>query len=175
MNTNTKAFDESLRILMRAQNLQGAHEIATRTGDLEAQLRIEAEMAAFVPPGLYEHWKSDLVGEGPKFYIVDGAGFEQDYLRPLVLYAALYGSRAGQWTFRHLTHPDFGFLAPISRKEPLYTGVRFALIEPLGAGERLALRKDARLIAQYNSTRDEVLAHVARILGRAGSDSSAHA
>jgi hypothetical protein len=77
-----------------------------------------------VPPGLYEHWKSE---EGKaKFYIVYYAGVEQDTDRPIVSYAALYPPHTGVGTFRHLVDEENGFLTPIKRD--IYEGPRFTLV-----------------------------------------------
>ncbi len=122
-----------------AQQFKDAHNLHRRTKKYVAAFlasngtdqAAEKQIRTSVLPGLYEHWKSK---EGDlKYYVVHGAGCEQDTHTPLVSYAALYAPHAGHMTFRHLVDDERGFLTPIKRD--VYTGPRFRLVTTLSRNE----------------------------------------
>ena len=132
MRSDSVAFTKALEKRAAACELLHRHKILRKAENLPAQVKMEQLIAETVEPGLYEHWKSGQ--NDHKFYIVEGAGLEQDVYTPLVGYRALYGPRVGRITFRHLVDEERGFLMPIERpKGPpfAYVGPRFTFVRAL--------------------------------------------
>ncbi len=143
-----------------------ASEVHQRTKELHAFMVLHKEdtatanaIRASVPAGLYQHWKSG--NNSQKFYLVHGAGIEQDVLAPFVYYTALYRPHHGILTSRHLLDDSRGFLAPISR--PIYEGPRFMLVRELSRRDIVTLLEHVEELAESTNQIDLVSA-VERIL-----------
>ena len=122
METHRAAFDTAFK---KWEGMRALCYSYMRSGGGDSG--IASEIARSVPPGLYEHWKS--VEGNLKFYVVFGAGVEQDVHIAFVSYAALYPPHHGVLTSRNLVHEQYGFLTPIDRK--VYHGPRFRLVTEL--------------------------------------------
>jgi hypothetical protein len=155
VKTNTVNTYES-SLVARSRAVEAYKAIVESKGtDIDALVRIQHS----VPPGLYEHWKSEK--GNPKFYVVYGAGVEQDVHTPLVSYAALYPPHAGRLTYRNLIDEERGFLMPIDRE--VYKGPRFERVCRLTLGEITTL---LQYVGELSVIKDpvRVRVHVARLL-----------
>lgn len=159
MESDTNAYQEATVLVQSASKawVDYMEAVSNKTPTQP----FESAIADSVPPGLYEHWKSrdgDL-----KFYVVYGAGVQQDVHAALTGYASLYGAHCGKITFRNLLDDKHGFLVPINTPidrpdwKPVYVGPRFTLIEKLDAPQLGALIAHAERLAKLTD-RDEFLA-----------------
>lgn len=152
MESDTNAYQEATALVQSASKawMDYMEAVSNKTPTQP----FESAIADSVPPGVYEHWKSkdgDL-----KFYVVYGAGIQQDVHAAMVGYASLYGIHRGKITFRNLLDDSHGFLTPINRPG-LYIGPRFTLIEKLDAVRLGMLIENAGRLAKI-ANRDDFLA-----------------
>ncbi len=150
--TEESALEHVAEIHARAEELLAEIRAAYAEGqtyDEESRL-----LRQLIIPGIYGHFKGKQHDQ--KFYVVDALSVDVNGQEdvPVVTYAALYGTHAGQGASRKLLHPKDAFFGPIIRPndpEYPYTGKRFVLVRPLDLIQIAKVRHGAATLADHHT------------------------